>query len=144
MVVAVNISTTTGTQKENVGRAEVLEGFGIENDAHGGTWHRQVSLLAQESIEKMRVRGIDVGYGDFAENITTQGLDLVALPVGTRLKVGPSVVLEITQIGKECHTRCAVYYQAGTCVMPEEGIFARVLAGGLIQAGHTIEVVEEK
>ena len=92
----------------------------------------------------MRGQGVDVGYGDFAENITTRGLSLVTLPIGTRLRVGSSVVLEVTQIGKECHTRCAVYYQAGTCVMPKEGIFARVLAGGLIQTGDSIEVVEEK
>ncbi len=141
-VLSVNISDTKGTQKNNVGRAEILEGFGIKNDAHGGPWHRQVSLLAEESIEKMRKLGLDVRCGDFAENITTQGLDLVNLPVGTRLRIGPSVVLEVTQIGKECHTRCSVYYQAGTCVMPTEGIFARVLSGGSVRVGNTIEVIE--
>ena len=143
-VVAVNISQTKGDQKQNVGKAQILKGFGIQGDAHGGQWHRQVSLLARESIEKIRELGVDVGCGDFAENITTSGLDLVSLPVGAHLQIGPSAVLEVTQIGKECHTRCSIYYQAGTCVMPEEGIFARVLAGGLVQAGDRIEVVEEK
>lgn len=141
-ILAVNISGTKGTQKKNVGRAEVLKGFGIKNDAHGGAWQRQVSLLAQESIQKMRDLGLDVGWGDFAENITTEGLNLVNLPVGTRLRIGRSVVLEVTQIGKKCHTRCAVYYQAGTCVMPTDGIFARVLSGGPVRAGNTIEVIE--
>jgi MOSC domain-containing protein YiiM len=141
-LLAVNISTTKGTQKKNVGRAEILEGHGIKDDAHGGQWHRQVSLLARESIQKMREMGLDVGCGDFAENITTQGLDLVHLPVGTCLRIGPSVVLEVTQIGKECHTRCSVYYQAGTCVMPTEGIFARVISGGPVRVGDTIEVIE--
>jgi MOSC domain-containing protein YiiM len=141
-ILAVNISNTKGTQKRDVGQAEVLEDFGIKDDAHGGPWHRQVSLLAQESINKMRQLGLNIGYGDFAENITTQGLDLVHLPIGTCLRIGSSVVLEVSQIGKECHTRCSVYYQAGTCVMPTEGIFARVLSGGSIRVGDTIEVIE--
>jgi MOSC domain-containing protein YiiM len=141
-ILAVNISDTKGTQKENVGHARIREDFGVEKDAHGGPGHRQVSLLAQESIQKIQKMGLDVGYGDFAENITTQGLDLVHLPVGTRLQIGRSVVLEVTQIGKECHTRCSIYYQAGTCVMPTEGIFARVLTGGPIRVGDSIEVVD--
>jgi MOSC domain-containing protein YiiM len=141
-VLAVNTSENKGTQKTNVGRAEVLQGFGVKDDAHGGPWHRQVSLLAEESIQKMRQAGLDVGWGDFAENITTRGLDLVTLPIGTRLRIGSSVVLEVSQIGKECHTRCAIYYEAGDCVMPTEGIFAKVLSGGSISAGDTIEVIE--
>lgn len=140
-VLAINISSAKGTQKKNVGRAEVLENYGIEHDAHAGHRHRQVSLLAQESIEKIRKLGLDVGYGDFAENVTTQGIDLVHLPVGTTLRIGPSVVLQVTQIGKECHSRCAIYYQAGTCVMPTEGIFARVLSGGPVRVGDPIEVI---
>ncbi len=143
-VLAVNISGQKGTQKKNVGRVEVLEGFGIKSDAHGGPWHRQVSLLAEESIQKIRRLGLDVGHGDFAENITTQGLDLVNLPVGTRLSIGPSVVLEVSQIGKECHTRCAIYYRAGECVMPTEGIFAKVLCGGPIAVGDPIQVVDKE
>jgi MOSC domain-containing protein YiiM len=97
-----------------------------------------------KSIQKMKELGLDVGYGDFAENITTQGLDLVHLPVGSRLRIGRSVVLEISQIGKECHTRCAIYYQAGDCVMPTEGIFAKVLSQGEISVGDTIEIIEDE
>jgi MOSC domain-containing protein YiiM len=140
-VVAVNISETTGTPKRNVGNAEVLMGFGIRDDAHGGDWHRQVSLLAEESILAMRQLGLEVGWGDFAENITTRGLNLAGLPVGTRLRIGSSAILEVTQIGKECHTRCSVYDQAGTCIMPTEGVFAKVLAGGHVRVGDTVEVM---
>jgi len=143
-ILAVNISSTKGSQKKNVERAHIVEEFGIKDDAHAGQWHRQVSLLAHESIQKIKDLGLDVGYGDFAENLTTQGLDLVHLPVGARLKIGPSVILEVTQIGKECHTRCAIYYQAGTCVMPTEGIFARVLSGGPVQVGDSIEVIKNR
>jgi molybdopterin adenylyltransferase len=143
-VVAVNISETTGTPKRNVGRAEILMGFGIRDDAHGGDWHRQVSLLAEESISTMRQRGLDVGWGDFAENITTRGLSLVKLPLGSRLRVGSSVILEVTQIGKECHSRCSVYDQAGTCIMPTEGIFTRVLSGGHVTVGDTIEIIRNE
>ena len=107
---------------------ELKENHGIVGDAHAGEWHRQVSLLATESIAKMRAMGLDVDSGDFAENITTVGIDLVALPVGTRLAVGDAL-LEVTQIGKECHNRCAIFYQAGDCVMPKEGIFAKVMQG---------------
>jgi MOSC domain-containing protein YiiM len=140
-VLAVNVSKTKGTKKHEVDRVQVLQGFGIENDAHGGPWHRQVSLLADESIQKMRAKGLDVGFGDFAENVTTRGIDLVHLPVGTHLRIGPSVILRVTQIGKECHTRCAIYYQTGECVMPTEGIFAEVLSEGPVQKGDTIEVI---
>jgi MOSC domain-containing protein YiiM len=119
---------------------EVRENYGIEGDAHAGDWHRQVSLLAQESIDKMRALGLDVTTGDFAENITTSGIDLVSLPIGSRLTMG-DVLLEVTQIGKECHTRCAIYYQAGDCVMPREGIFARVLRGGRITPGCVITLL---
>jgi MOSC domain-containing protein YiiM len=143
-VLAVNTSESKGTQKKNIGRGDVLEGFGIKDDAHGGSWHRQVSLLAEESVQKIRARGLDVDCGDFAENITTRGLDLVNLSVGARLRIGSSVVLEVSQIGKECHTRCSIYYQAGDCVMPTEGIFAKVLSGGPIAVGDVIEVIEEK
>jgi len=140
-IVAVNTSATKGTRKENVERAEILKGFGIRNDAHGGPWHRQVSLLALESIRGMETRGLAVGCGDFAENLTTQGLDLVHLPVGTRLKIGSSAVVEVTQIGKKCHLRCSVYEQAGTCIMPKEGIFAKVLSGGPVKVGDTIKLM---
>ena len=139
-VVSVNISRTKGVRKGPVGGGVVVAGRGLDGDVHAGPWHRQVSLLAEESIAKMRGAGLDVGPGDFAENVTTRGLDLVSLPVGTVLRVGASVRLEVTQIGKVCHDRCAIYEQAGDCVMPREGIFVRVLEGGPIEAGDAIEV----
>jgi len=139
-VVAVCISGKKGERKTPVAMAELRENFGLVGDAHAGEWHRQVSLLAAESIAKMRQAGLEVNAGDFAENITTSGLELFTLPVGTRLKVG-GTVLEITQIGKECHTRCAIYNQAGDCVMPKEGIFAKVLKGGQVQAGDSITLL---
>lgn len=141
MIVSVNISENTGERKKDVTSCLALEERGLENDAHAGDWHRQVSLLAVESVDKMRLAGLDVWPGDFAENLTTQGVDLVSLPVGTRLKVGDEVLLEVTQIGKECLKPCAIYYQAGDCVMPKEGIFARVLKGGKLEVGDTIEVM---
>jgi MOSC domain-containing protein YiiM len=121
-IVAVCTSEKKGTRKKNVGQGVLVEDFGLRGDAHGGPWHRQISLLALESIEKMQAKGLDVHPGDFAENLTTQGIDLVSLPVGTRLRIGKDVIGEVTQIGKECHNRCAIYYQAGDCVMPREGI----------------------
>ncbi|GFP25788.1 hypothetical protein HKBW3S25_01269, partial [Candidatus Hakubella thermalkaliphila] len=123
-VVSVNISRHKGERKKNVGTCRVTR-LGLEGDGHSGEWHRQISLLAQESIRKMVDLGLDVGPGDFAENITTQGLDLISLPVGTKLQLGEEVMLEVTQRGKVCHDRCAIFYQAGDCVMPREGIFAR-------------------
>jgi len=139
-IVAINTSSAKGTRKKNVGQSRLIPNFGIQEDAHAGDWHRQVSLLALESIDKMVRLGLKVGPGDFAENITTQGLDLVSLPIGTRFRMGAQALLEVTQIGKVCHTRCAIFYQAGDCVMPKEGIFARVLEGGEIQVGDEILV----
>jgi MOSC domain-containing protein YiiM len=138
-VVAVCISRSKGERKTPVDQVELRENHGVVGDAHAGDWHRQVSLLAQESIAKMRALGLDVDSGDFAENLTTAGIDLPALPVGTRLQIG-DCLLEVTQIGKECHTRCAIYHQAGDCVMPKEGIFARVLKGGEVRAGAPISI----
>lgn len=143
-IIAVCTSAQKGERKHDAGRGRLVENFGLEGDGHGGDWHRQVSLLAEESIEKMRAAGLDVGPGDFAENLTTRGIDLCALPVGTRLRVGAKALLEITQIGKICHDRCAIYYQAGDCVMPKEGIFAVVLQGGAVASGDAIEVVSEE
>ena len=140
-IVAVCTSKEKGERKTDVGQAELQEGFGLVGDAHGGGWHRQVSLLAIESIDKMRAAGLDVGPGDFAENLTTQGVNLYTLPVGTRLRVGDSFLLEMTQIGKECHDRCAIYHQAGDCVMPREGVFATVVSGGLVKAGDRLEIL---
>ena len=140
-VISVNISPEKGVRKVNVVQSCLLPEFGLKDDAHAGKWHRQVSLLAMESIDKMVRLGLKVGPGDFAENITTQGLDLLKLPVGTRFRIGENSLLEVTQIGKVCHTRCAIYYQAGDCVMPKEGIFARVLEGGEIKVGDEIHVL---
>ena len=140
-IVAVCTSISKGERKTDVGSGLLVKGFGLEGDAHGGDWHRQVSLLATESIAKMQAAGLDVGPGDFAENLTTRGLELCTLPVGTRLKVGTQALLEISQIGKICHERCAIFYQAGDCVMPREGIFAVVLQGGPVRHGDIIEVV---
>ncbi len=139
-VTAVCISKNKGERKTPVEKVNLIPNHGIDGDAHAGEWHRQVSLLAQESIDKMRAMGLSVSAGDFAENITTIGMDLVSLPIGTRLSLGSSIV-EVTQIGKECHTRCAIYYQAGDCVMPKEGIFARVLQGGVVVPGSQIQRV---
>ena len=141
-VIAVCISTSKGERKTPVAAVELRENHGIVGDGHAGEWHRQVSLLAMESIAKMQKMGLDVDTGDFAENITTRGIDLPALPIGTRLALGGTVV-EVTQIGKECHTRCAIFYQAGDCVMPKEGIFARVLRGGTVKPGDGIEVLPQ-
>lgn len=139
-VEAVCISENKGERKKPVEAVELRENHGIVGDAHAGEWHRQVSLLATESIDKMRKLGLDVDAGDFAENITTKGIELVSLPIGTRLQVGPAL-LEVTQIGKECHTRCAIFYQAGDCVMPKEGIFAKVINGGVVRPTDRIAVV---
>jgi MOSC domain-containing protein YiiM len=142
-VVEVSISKEKGTRKENIPEGVLIENHGLRDDAHAGDWHRQISLLAIESIEKIRAKGLNVGPGDFAENITTSGIDLVNLPIGTRLKVGEEVLMEVTQIGKECHTRCAIYYQAGDCVMPREGIFTKVLKGGRIRKSDPIVVIDQ-
>ncbi len=140
-VIAVCTSQAKGTRKELVPDGLLKEGYGMVGDAHAdaGT-HRQISLLAIESIDKMRQLGFKVGPGDFAENLTTEGIDLVALPVGTGVAVGKEVILEISQIGKQCHTGCAVFKQTGKCIMPKEGVFARVIRGGTVKAGDGIDV----
>jgi MOSC domain-containing protein YiiM len=141
-VVAVCTSEYKGERKTPVASVELRENHGIVGDAHAAAWHRQVSLLARESIAKMQQMGLAVDAGDFAENITTVGIDLPSLPVGARLAIG-AAILEITQIGKECHARCAIYDQAGDCVMPREGIFARVITGGIVSPGDPISLVNE-
>ena len=137
-VLAVCVSENKGERKTPVASVELRPEHGIVGDAHAGEWHRQVSLLAIESIRKMQKMGLDVDSGDFAENITTEGINLVALPVGSQLRIGETL-LEVTQIGKECHTRCAIYHQAGDCVMPKEGIFAKVITGGVVTSRDAIE-----
>jgi cyclic pyranopterin phosphate synthase len=138
-VVAANVSAAKGERKKPAPEVLLRTEHGIEGDAHAGPWHRQVSLLAQESIDKMTALGLDVGPGDFAENITTLGLEVAAFPLGTTLDLGEALV-EVTQIGKECHSRCAIYEQAGDCVMPREGIFVRVLRGGRVAPGDAVRV----
>ncbi|NNF83732.1 MAG: MOSC domain-containing protein [Deltaproteobacteria bacterium] len=140
-VVAVCVSNKKGERKKPEESALLRENHGVVGDAHAGDGERQVSLLAEESIRKMQALGLDVGAGDFAENISTRGVDLPALPVGTQLAVGDAV-LRVTRIGKECHSRCAIYDQAGDCVMPREGIFAVVLRGGTVRRGDPIAVIE--
>jgi len=139
-VIAVSVSKEKGVPKTNVDKVSLVEEWGIDGDAHAGKWHRQVSFLALESIDKIRAKGLDVSPGAFAENITTEFVDVPHLKVGQRIRVGDAE-REITQIGKECHTRCAIYYRAGDCVMPREGVFARVVSGGEVQVGDAIEVL---
>ena len=141
---AISISRERGTQKTNVPGAELKADFGIIGDAHSGDWHRQVSLLGIESINEMVAKGAKVTPGNFAENITTEGIELCALKIGSKLKLGADVELEITQLGKECHSRCEIFEQIGDCVMPREGIFARVVKPGSINVGDLIEIVSDE
>jgi len=139
-VVSVAISRKKGTPKVQVEKATLLEDHGLEGDAHAGPWHRQVSFLAAESIEEARKKGLDVDFGDFAENIATSGIEWQDIPVGTRVNLGDSALVEITQKGKECHNKCAIYYLAGDCIMPREGIFGRVLKGGEVCCGAPVRI----
>ena len=143
-IVSINTSAHKGTRKTPVadGHDTVIKQFGLASDAHAGHWHRQVSFLAAESINTARARGLDVCEGDFGENFTTQGINLLSLPLGTQLKLGSEVLVEISQIGKVCHTRCAIYYLAGDCIFPHEGIFGVVLQGGEVHIGDNIQVVK--
>lgn len=143
-IVSINTSAHKGTRKTLVadGHDTVIKQFGLASDAHAGHWHRQVSFLAAESINTARARGLDVCEGDFGENFTTQGINLLSLPLGTQLKLGSEVLVEISQIGKVCHTRCAIYYLAGDCIFPYEGIFGVVLQGGEVHVGDDIQVVK--
>ena len=141
-VKTVSVSRKKGVKKTNVTQVRLVIDHGIEHDAHAGKWHRQVSMLAMESVSKIRDKGLDVNPGDFAENITTEGIDLCCLPIGTCMQIGDTVKVEVTQIGKECHNRCAIFHAVGDCVMPREGIFVRVLNGGVIRAGDSIVVAD--
>jgi MOSC domain-containing protein YiiM len=142
-VLAVCRSHSKGERKRNIGGGELLADWGLKDDAHAGGGHRQLSLLAKESIDKMVAMGLNVGPGDFAENLTTEGIELMSLPIGSRLRVGRTILLEITQIGKECHNRCSIYYQAGDCVMPKEGVFAVIKSGGTVAEGDPITIVSD-
>ena len=141
---SIAISKKKGTRKTQVEEAILVQDHGLEGDAHAGPWHRQVSFLATESIECARKRGLDVTFGDFAENIATSGIEWPKVPIGTRVQLGESALVEITQIGKECHNKCAIYYMAGDCIMPREGIFARVLKGGKIRSGDKVSIVSQE
>lgn len=141
-VIAVCISEKKGTQKRNVGSARFVADWGIEGDAHAGKWHRQVSLLSAEKINDFRARGAAVEDGAFGENLVVEGYDFKALPIGTKFRCN-DVVLELTQIGKECHHGCQIFQKMGECIMPREGVFTRVLHGGTISVGDTLTVWEE-
>ena len=142
-VLSVNISEKKGEKKHNVDRCLLVAQSGLEGDAHAGFQHRQVSLLAEDSVQKIRDKGIDVQFGDFAENLTISGLELFTLPIGTKLKVGQEVLLEMTQIGKVCHERCNIFHQVGDCVMPREGVFAAVVTGGEVRVGDDVTIVQK-
>jgi MOSC domain-containing protein YiiM len=140
-IISIAVSRKKGTRKIRVDRARVILNHGLEGDAHAGPWHRQVSFLASESIQEAREKGLEVDFGDFAENVATEGLDWKDLAVGTQVKLGKTVIVEVSQIGKTCHKPCAIYYQAGDCIMPREGVFARVIQGGEIVCGDSIQVM---
>ncbi len=144
-IIAVCSSKNKGTKKEDVTEGVLRKDYGLISDAHADCCtHRQVSLLAIESINKMRSLGFDVGPGDFAENLTTEGIDLASLPVGTYVSIGKEAILEVTQIGKECHTGCAILRQIGKCIMPKEGVFARVVRGGLVKAEDELKIGKDE
>lgn len=138
-VMAVCISEKKGTQKTRVSEGILIEEHGIEGDAHAGKWHRQVSLLSYETIEAFKARGAQIEDGAFGENVIVEGIDLIHLPIGTRLRCG-EILLEVTQIGKECHSHCEIFKKMGECIMPSNGIFTRVLHGGLMREGDEINV----
>jgi MOSC domain-containing protein YiiM len=142
-IVSIAVSKKKGTRKTPVDEIFISKDHGLEGDAHAGKWHRQVSFLSSESIEAARQQGLDVTFGDFAENVATTGIDWKTIPVGTRIKLGRTVLVEITQIGKECHNKCAIYYKAGDCIMPREGVFARVLEEGNIHCGDQVQIMQE-
>ncbi|MBM3118203.1 MAG: MOSC domain-containing protein [Chloroflexi bacterium] len=140
-VIAVCRSDKKGTKKQDVKEGLLKDDFGLVGDAHADCCtHRQVSLLAVESIDKMRALGLELSPGDFAENLTTEGIELISLPVGTRMSVGEQIILEVTQIGKECHAGCAIFQQVGKCIMPDEGVFTKVIRGGTVKVGDKIKV----
>lgn len=141
-ILAISISEKKGQRKHNISKAELRVDHGMVGDAHAGNWHRQISLLGITSIELMQAKGAPVKPGDFAENITVEGIVLYELPVGTRLRLGNEVVIEVTQIGKECHSGCEIQQQVGSCIMPTQGIFAKVIKGGCIQVGDAVEEIQ--
>ena len=141
-IIAVCISDAKGKGKTEIPVAKLIKEHGIENDVHAGKWHRQVSLLENEKIQEMIAKGVEIKIGDFGENIITEGIELEKLIIGTKLKIGSDVILQVTQIGKECHTPCGIFYSVGYCIMPESGVFTRVLNAGEIKKGDEIEIIE--
>ncbi len=142
-IVSIAISKKKGTTKKCVPDAELVENHGIKEDAHAGDWHRQLSFLASESIENASSEDFVLNFGDFAENVATTGIDWKSQPIGRQFKLGNDAIVEVTQIGKECHKKCAIYYRTGDCIMPKEGVFARILKGGTIKVGDSIERISE-
>jgi MOSC domain-containing protein YiiM len=142
-IVSICTSKEKGTRKTSVGEGCLLKNHGLKGDAHAGKWHRQVSFLSSENIYKEQEKGLDVTFGDFAENIATSGIDWKNVPVGTQIRLGESAVVEITQIGKKCHNKCDIFYQAGDCIMPKEGVFGRVLEEGTIRCGDDIHIIKK-
>ncbi len=140
-ITSLAISRKKGTVKSVVETATLIENHGFKDDAHAGEWHRQVSFLSQENIDAANKKGLNVSFGDFAENIATVGVDWKTLPIGKRVKLGDKAVVEISQIGKTCHKKCAIYYKAGDCIMPKEGVFARVITGGRLKIDDKIELI---
>lgn len=139
-VMAVCISEKKGTQKIDIQKAEFIEDYGIKNDAHAGNWHRQISLLSKDKIEAFRAKGIDIPYGAFGENLVVEDIDFAKLPIGTKFQCN-DVILELTQIGKKCHNECEIFKQVGDCIMPREGVFSKVLHGGVIEVGDNLRVI---
>jgi MOSC domain-containing protein YiiM len=142
-IISIAISKKKGTRKSQIDHATLIQNHGLEGDAHAGSWHRQVSFLASESIEASKKKGCDVTFGDYAENIATSGINWQKVPVGTLIHLGDLAIIRITQIGKECHKRCAIYYLAGDCIMPREGIFGRVIKGGEIHSGDMVRIIRD-
>ncbi len=141
-IVSIAISKKKGTTKKCIDQAELVENHGIKEDAHAGDWHRQLSFLAAESIERISTKEFKLNFGDFAENLATTGIDWKSQNVGQRVTLGKDALVEITQIGKECHKKCAIYYRTGDCIMPKEGVFAKILKGGIIKVGDNIALVD--
>jgi MOSC domain-containing protein YiiM len=141
-IVSIAMSRKKGTIKKCINQAELIENHGIKEDAHAGDWHRQLSFLAAESIEKASTSNFKLNFGDFAENIATTGIDWKSMKIGQRVKLGTDALVEITQIGKECHKKCAIYYRTGDCIMPKEGVFAKILKGGTIKIKDNISLID--
>jgi len=140
-ITSLAISKTKGTVKTTIKKASLIENHGFKGDAHAGDWHRQISFLSQENIDAANRRGLNVSFGDFAENIASLGVDWKTIPVGKRVRLGKEVIVEISQIGKTCHKKCAIYYRAGDCIMPKEGVFAKVIKGGTLKINDKIKFI---